>query len=86
MMFATLIGGIGTLEGPLIGVLIWFALRELLTGSLGLQGGWYLICMGAVAMVVSLMAPRGLWGWLQPRFGWRGWSVLREPPARTGAP
>jgi branched-chain amino acid transport system permease protein len=86
MLFATLIGGIGTIEGPLIGVLVWFALRELLTGPLGLQGGWYLICMGAVAMAVSLVAPRGLWGWAQPRFGWRGWSVQRERPAGSAAP
>jgi branched-chain amino acid transport system permease protein len=80
MMFATLIGGIGTIEGPLIGVLVWFALRELLTGPLGLQGGWYLICMGAVAMLVSLVAPRGLWGLAQARLRWRGWSVQRQPP------
>lgn len=81
MMFATLIGGIGTLEGPLIGVLVWFALRELLTGPVQLQGGWYLMVMGGVAMAVSLFAPRGLWGWAQQRWGWRGWSVRREPPA-----
>ena len=50
MLFATLIGGIGTIEGPVIGVLVWFALRELLTGPVGLQGGWYLMVMGGVAM------------------------------------
>jgi len=70
MMFATLIGGIGTLAGPVIGVLVWFALRELLTGWLGLQGGWYLIAMGAVAMGVSLVAPQGLWGLMRRR--WTG--------------
>ncbi|HSW07307.1 branched-chain amino acid ABC transporter permease [Aquabacterium sp.] len=80
MMFATLIGGIGTLEGPVIGVLVWFALRELLSTWLGLSGGWYLIAMGAVAMAVSLYAPRGLWGVAQRRFGWAGWSVKRLPP------
>jgi branched-chain amino acid transport system permease protein len=81
MLFATLIGGIGTIEGPVIGVLVWFALRELLTGPVGLQGGWYLMVMGGVAMAVSVVAPRGLWGWAQQRWGWRGWSVRREPPA-----
>lgn len=86
MMFATLIGGIGTLEGPVIGVLIWFALREVLTTWLGLSGGWYLIAMGTVAMGVSLYAPRGLWGVAQRRFGWAGWSVKRLPPGAVAAP
>lgn len=81
MMFATLIGGIGTLEGPLIGVLVWFALREVLSTWLGLSGGWTLIALGAVAVGVSLWAPRGLWGVAQRRFGWAGWSVARRPPA-----
>lgn len=80
MMFATLIGGIGSLEGPIIGVIIWYALRELLSTWLGLTGGWYLIGMGSVAMVVSALAPRGLWGLAQQRWGWRGWSVSRTPP------
>lgn len=64
MMFATLIGGIGTIAGPVLGVLVWYALRELLTTVFGLQGGWYLIGMGAVAITASLYAPRGLWGQL----------------------
>lgn len=62
MLFATLIGGIGTLGGPVVGVLIWFALREILATSLGISGGWTLIAMGAVAVVVSLCAPSGLLG------------------------
>ena len=80
MMFATLIGGIGSLEGPIIGVLIWYALRELLSTWLGLTGGWYLIGMGSVAMAVSLAAPCGLWGLAQQHAGWRGWSARRMPP------
>jgi branched-chain amino acid transport system permease protein len=86
MMFAVLIGGIGTLEGPVLGVLIWFGLRELLTTVLGLQGGWYLIGMGGVAMVVSLFAPRGLWGLAQQRWGWRLLNVQRSAgPASDAA-
>jgi len=61
MMFATLIGGIGTVTGPIVGVLVWYGLRELLTTAFGLQGGWYLIAMGSVAVLASLYAPRGLW-------------------------
>lgn len=61
MMFATLIGGIGTITGPIVGVLVWYALRELLVTGFGLQGGWYLIGMGLVAIAASLFAPRGIW-------------------------
>ena len=67
MMFATLIGGMGTIAGPVVGVLVWYALRELLTTMFGLQGTWYLIAMGIVAMAISLVAPRGLWGLWQAR-------------------
>jgi branched-chain amino acid transport system permease protein len=61
MLFATLIGGIGTQAGPVLGVLIWFALREATTGWLGWTGGSYLIAMGLLAMAMSLWAPGGLW-------------------------
>jgi len=80
MMFATLIGGIGTIEGPIVGVVIWFALRELLTTWLGFSGGWYLVAMGAVAVAVALVAPKGVWGLVHQRLGWRGLSVRRSPP------
>lgn len=62
MMFATLIGGMGTLVGPALGVALWFALRELLSTGLGWSGGWYLMAMGTVAVLMSLTAPQGLWG------------------------
>ena len=67
MLFATLIGGIGTQAGPVLGVLLWFALREATTGWLGWSGGSYLIAMGLLAMAVSLGAPGGLWPWLVAR-------------------
>jgi branched-chain amino acid transport system permease protein len=67
MMFATLIGGMGTLVGPALGVALWFALRELLSTGLGWSGGWYLMAMGTVAVLMSLTAPQGLWGLWQRR-------------------
>ena len=58
------IGGIGTLEGPIIGTLIFFALRETLAD----YGTIYLIALGAVAIVVMLKAPKGVWGLIRDRF------------------
>ena len=60
MFFVVVIGGIGTLEGPLIGAVVYFLLREWLADL----GSIYLIVLGALTMVVMLVAPGGLWGLL----------------------
>jgi branched-chain amino acid transport system permease protein len=62
------IGGIGTMEGPVIGAVIFFAVQE----EFSQFGAWYLVAIGAVAIAVVLVAPGGLWG-LAAR---RGWSLL----------
>jgi len=80
MLFITIVGGIGTLEGPILGTAIYFALREVFTNVLGLSGAWYLIALGGAAMVVMLYAPNGLWPVVRDRFGIRGLSVRRQPP------
>jgi len=58
MMFIVIIGGIGTLEGPIVGTLVFFLLREYLSQL----GGSYLILLGALAIVVMLFLPGGIWG------------------------
>lgn len=80
MMFIVIIGGIGTIEGPIVGTLIYFGLREGFAAFVGVSGSWYLVAMGTVAIVVMLVAPRGLWGWARERWGWRGMAVRRHPP------
>ncbi|MEM7269490.1 MAG: branched-chain amino acid ABC transporter permease [Pseudomonadota bacterium] len=64
VIFIVVIGGIGTVEGPIIGTLIFFALRE----SLADLGTTYLLILGAVAIVVMLKAPKGVWGLIRERF------------------
>ena len=64
MLFVSMIGGLGTIEGPIFGSIIFFALQQ----SLQQQGAWYLIIFGSVAVVVALTLPRGLWGALRDRF------------------
>ena len=68
MLFMVVIGGLGTMEGPIIGAVIFFAVQEKFAAS----GVWYLVAIGAVAIVVVLAAPGGLWG-LASR---RGWELL----------
>ena len=83
MMFIVIIGGIGTLEGPVVGIIVFFGLRELLTDQLGLSAGWYLIALGLVAVVMMLWSPRGLWPVLRDRFGLELLNVRRMSPRRS---
>ncbi|MBZ9864469.1 branched-chain amino acid ABC transporter permease [Mesorhizobium sp. CA15] len=71
MIFMVLVGGIGTFEGAILGALLFFLIETWFGGT----GVWYLIGLGATALVFSLLLPRGLWGTLEERFGWRLLSV-----------
>jgi len=65
VIFIVVIGGIGTLEGPIIGTLVFFLLRETLADL----GSIYLMILGAVAIVIMLYAPSGVWGFIRSRYG-----------------
>jgi branched-chain amino acid transport system permease protein len=67
VIFITVIGGIGRVEGPIIGTIIFFLLRQTLADL----GSLYLLMLGAVAIAVMLWAPKGIWGFLAGRFGWQ---------------
>ncbi len=67
VIFMTVIGGIGRIEGPLIGAVVFFVLRQTLADL----GSLYLLMLGAVAIGVMLWAPKGIWGLLAGRFGWQ---------------
>lgn len=58
MIFIVVIGGLGTIEGPILGAVVY----HLLQNNLADLGNWYLVIVGAVAIAVTLLAPRGLWG------------------------
>ncbi|WP_432668418.1 branched-chain amino acid ABC transporter ATP-binding protein/permease [Pseudomonas umsongensis] len=70
-MFA-LIGGLGTVSGPLIGTLLVLPLAELARGWLGdLGSGVHGLVYGIVLVVVVLTIPQGLVGRFGARvFGW----------------
>jgi branched-chain amino acid transport system permease protein len=86
MIFIVIIGGIGTLEGPIVGTVIYYGSRELLTNVLALSGSWYLVALGAVAVVTMLFAPRGIWPHLRDRFGLEWLGIAREPPLLASGP
>jgi branched-chain amino acid transport system permease protein len=64
IIFIVIIGGLGSIEGPIIGTLVFIGLRELLSD----YGSAYLIVLGALAVTITLLAPRGLWGVFDARF------------------
>jgi len=74
VIFITVIGGIGRVEGPIVGTLVFFLLRQFLADL----GTIYLIMLGAVAIVVMLKAPKGLWGLVVERFGFQLFPLERR--------
>jgi branched-chain amino acid transport system permease protein len=74
VIFITVIGGIGRIEGPIIGTIIFFTMRQTLSDL----GSIYLMIMGTVAIVVMLLAPKGLWGLVAERFGWQALPLQRK--------
>lgn len=62
-IFIAVLGGIGSFEGPLIGTLIYFALRESFAG----YGAWYFIGLGVLAIVTMVLAPGGAWSLIAAR-------------------
>jgi branched-chain amino acid transport system permease protein len=64
-IFMVVIGGIGRIEGPIVGALIFWALNKFFSD----YGTWYLLGLGLLAIVVTIFFKQGLWGWAQQRFG-----------------
>ena len=80
-IFIVVIGGIGTLEGPIVGSVVFFLLRELLAD----HGSWYMILLGTLAVLAMMRYPQGLWGLVAERWDLRFFPVQRrvrldEPP------
>jgi branched-chain amino acid transport system permease protein len=74
VIFIVVIGGIGTIEGPIVGTVLYFVLREFF----GDFGTWYLMTLGLVAIVVMVRFPEGLWGYAAQRFDLRFFPVQRR--------
>ena len=61
VIFIVVIGGIGSFEGPIIGTIVFFLIREYLAEI----GVWHFIILGVVSIAVILIEPKGLWGMLR---------------------
>ena len=74
VIFIVVIGGIGTIEGPIIGVLVFFLLQSFFADF----GSLYLMALGAIGIVIMLFAPRGLWGLFSDKTGIHLFPIRRR--------
>lgn len=74
VVFIVVIGGLGTIEGPIVGVVVFFVLQNYLADF----GAWYLMLLGAMAIGVMLFAPQGLWGFAAERWDLHLFPVRRR--------
>lgn len=63
MLFMVLVGGLGRIEGAIIGAVLFFLIET----WFGAYGAWYLVGLGVIAVLFALFLPKGLWGWIGPR-------------------
>ncbi len=82
VIFITVIGGIGRFEGPIVGTILFFILRE----SLADLGPVYLIALGLVAVAVMLFAPKGVYGFVAERFDLQLFPIARRVTIAPDAP
>ena len=86
-LFIVVIGGFGTIEGPIIGAIIYFVLLR----SLSQYGTLYMLLLGIVAVLVATVAPKGIWGFIAKKwnihlFPIRRRLLLDELPADADKP
>ena len=89
MAFVVIIGGLGTIEGPILGTIVYIVLQQ----TLASYNAWYLIILGLVAIVIALFARRGLWGLVDdylhirlfPVGYWLWTPETQKPPSRGDA-
>lgn len=73
-IFMVVIGGLGRIEGPLIGALVFWALNKFFSD----YGTWYLLGLGLLAILVTIYFKQGLWGYAQTRWGWSLFPTTRR--------
>jgi branched-chain amino acid transport system permease protein len=74
LVFIVIIGGIGTLEGPIVGALIFVILSQTLAEYFSVS----MLILGAIAILVILIAPKGIMGTLQEKLGFEILSPRRK--------
>lgn len=73
MVFIVIIGGVGTMSGPIVGSVIYVLLEEQLAN----YPGWSNIILGIIAILAILFLPDGIMGTLQKKLNFEIFSQKR---------
>jgi len=74
LVFMVIIGGIGTIEGPILGAFVYVVLSQFLAEYFSVS----MLILGGIAIVVILIAPKGIMGTLQEKLGFELLSPRRN--------
>ena len=74
MVFIVIIGGSGTIEGPIIGAFIYEIIQQILYNFPGYSN----LILGIIAVVVIILAPKGIMGYLGDKFKWDIFDIRRR--------
>lgn len=74
LVFIVIIGGIGSIEGPIVGALLFVFLSQALADYSSVS----LLILGCIAIAVILLAPKGIMGSLQAKLGFEILSPRRK--------
>lgn len=76
MTFAVIIGGLGTMEGPIVGSVLYVIIVQIMYNYPGMSN----IVLGIIAIVVIMVAPDGIMGTLYKKTGFQILSPRRSIP------
>ena len=76
MVFIVIIGGSGTIEGPIIGAIVYVILKQYLYNLPGISN----IFLGIIAIVIILIAPGGIMGFIKKKWNIDLFGVRRKMP------
>jgi branched-chain amino acid transport system permease protein len=82
MVLMAILGGKGTLWGPVIGAAVFHLTQELFWTYLL---GWQRVALGLLIVVIVLFFPQGILGWVRQRWPERFGNRVEIAPARQAA-
>jgi branched-chain amino acid transport system permease protein len=82
MILMALLGGSGTLLGPVIGAVVFQVFKELFWTYLL---GWQRVALGLLIVLVAVFFPQGIMGFVRDRFGREG-GTRSQSDAAPGEP
>src|SRR3989441_11913816 len=81
MVLMAILGGKGTLWGPVLGAVIFHLFKELFWTYLL---GWQRVALGLLIVVIVVFFPRGILGWARERWPERFGQGVDEPAPESG--